>query len=166
MNYCGTRTGYNLHIKNNEDKCDACKKAQSDYWKLYKNKNSEKIKQTYSIYYSKNKEKIKEKGIRYHKNNPHSSRENERRRRARLKKSIVIKYSEQDVLNIYGTDCYLCKNKIDLSASRKQGFGKWEMGLHIDHVIPISKGGGDIIENVRPSHALCNLKKNDKIIKS
>ncbi|MQS40019.1 HNH endonuclease [Streptomyces katsurahamanus] len=30
---------------------------------------------------------------------------------------------------------------------------------HIDHVTPISKGGGDVITNVVPSCAPCNLDK-------
>jgi len=33
------------------------------------------------------------------------------------------------------------------------------MGLHIDHVMPLSKGGPDTLENVRPAHGSCNVKK-------
>jgi len=35
-------------------------------------------------------------------------------------------------------------------------------GLQIDHVIPIVKGGPDTLNNVRPAHGLCNIKKKDK----
>jgi 5-methylcytosine-specific restriction endonuclease McrA len=31
--------------------------------------------------------------------------------------------------------------------------------LHIDHVYPLSKGGLDTLENVRPSHGKCNIVK-------
>jgi len=33
----------------------------------------------------------------------------------------------------------------------------------VDHIVPISKGGNDTIENVRPSHGLCNLRKGSSI---
>jgi len=36
--------------------------------------------------------------------------------------------------------------------------------LHFDHVIPLSKGGPHAAENIRPSHALCNLRKGARLI--
>ena len=38
-----------------------------------------------------------------------------------------------------------------------------ESGLHIEHFIDIALGGPDTLENVRPSHAWCNLTKAPKI---
>lgn len=35
--------------------------------------------------------------------------------------------------------------------------------LHADHVIPLSRGGPDNQENVRPSHAACNQAKGDSL---
>ena len=68
-------------------------------------------------------------------------------------------------MELYGTNCYLCNDPINLQAARRVGKADgWEQGLHIDHVIPISKGGSDTLDNVRPTHALCNLSKNDKLI--
>jgi 5-methylcytosine-specific restriction endonuclease McrA len=68
-------------------------------------------------------------------------------------------YSDADVLSIYGLDCHICKTPIDLNAPRQVGQNGWEKGLHIDHVYPLSKGGLDTIENVRPSHGKCNIIK-------
>ena len=99
----------------------------------------------------------------YHKNNPHKSRENRRRRRATELNNPSSKYTETQVLEMYGTDCYICGIEIDLDAPRQVGRKKgWEMGLHIDHVIPMVDGGPDTLENVRPSHAKCNLQKGFK----
>jgi 5-methylcytosine-specific restriction endonuclease McrA len=39
----------------------------------------------------------------------------------------------------------------------------WQNGLHIDHVIPIAKGGADILDNLKPSHAICNISKGAKL---
>lgn len=73
------------------------------------------------------------------------------------------KYTYAEVLNLYGTNCHICLDPIDLNAPRNVGRDGWEKGLHIDHVIPMSKGGEDTLFNVRPSHAKCNIIKNDKI---
>jgi 5-methylcytosine-specific restriction endonuclease McrA len=68
-------------------------------------------------------------------------------------------YSDQDVLELYGLECYICKTPIDLNAPRQVGKIGWEKGLHIDHVYPLSKGGLDTLENVRPTHGRCNIIK-------
>jgi 5-methylcytosine-specific restriction endonuclease McrA len=57
----------------------------------------------------------------------------------------------------------VCDVPIDLKVSRRVGIGDWLLGLHIDHLIPIAKGGPDTLDNVRPAHALCNLKKGSKL---
>jgi 5-methylcytosine-specific restriction endonuclease McrA len=42
---------------------------------------------------------------------------------------------------------------------RQTGLKGWENGLQLNHFIPISKGGPDILENIRTIHGLCNLCK-------
>ena len=69
-------------------------------------------------------------------------------------------FSVNTVINTYGSDCHLCGKPIDMKAPRKSGSDGWELSLHIDHVVPLSKGGDDTLENVRPSHAQCNLMKS------
>ena len=106
------------------------------------------------------KEVIRKRNKIYNSLNPHKIRERNRRRRARIRQVEIVPYSEFQVLELYGLLCHICFIEIDLDAPRKQGEGTdWHMGLHIDHVIPISAGGGDTLENVRPAHAICNLRK-------
>jgi 5-methylcytosine-specific restriction endonuclease McrA len=38
-----------------------------------------------------------------------------------------------------------------------------KQGLTLDHVIPLSKGGTDTMDNLRPAHWLCNIKKSNKL---
>ncbi len=82
-----------------------------------------------------------------------------RRRRARLHLVISETYTSEDVIALWGTLCHICLTEIDMEAPRSTKAMGWEVGLHIDHVIPISKNGPDTLANVRPSHGLCNLKK-------
>jgi 5-methylcytosine-specific restriction endonuclease McrA len=72
-------------------------------------------------------------------------------------------FSASMVIMTYGTICHLCNDEVDLDAPRSVGAPGWERGLHIDHVIPLSKGGHDTLENVRPSHGQCNIKKHNKL---
>ena len=80
-------------------------------------------------------------------------------RRLRILENGSSYYSLTQVLVTYGKNCHICNSLIDLKASRRVGVGDWFLGLHIDHLTPIAKGGADTLENVRPSHAICNLKK-------
>ena len=73
------------------------------------------------------------------------------------------RYSFYEVFILHGTDCHICGLPIDFSAPRQSFAPGWEKGLQLDHVIPLAKGGSDHIENVKPSHGMCNLIKGDKV---
>jgi hypothetical protein len=146
---CGTRSGYNRHLRLKENVCLDCKKAQNDYDRKRFYENPE---------------------LKRARNKKHSNLEKKRaswrRREAKRKGNIVEKYLDSEVLKKYGTKCYICKTEINLNASRRSGIGNdWENGLNIDHVIPISLGGSDTLKNVRPTHVICNLKKGSKVDK-
>ena len=97
---------------------------------------------------------------KWRKENLHKYREYERTRRAKRLSNGYEKYSESEVISFYGARCHLCSEEINLTAPRRPGSGEdWEKSLHIDHLIPISRGGPDTLENVRPAHAICNLSK-------
>jgi 5-methylcytosine-specific restriction endonuclease McrA len=118
-------------------------------------------------YHKKNKEAHNAASREYAKNNRDKYNEADRRRRARKLNDgeaySVTPYSELQVLALYGTDCHICNRPVDMSAPRAVGRPGWETGLHIEHVIPLSKGGPDVLENVRPSHGYCNLSKGDRV---
>ena len=145
--------------------------------KEYQLKNLNKIKERTAEYYQKNKDKIKDKSIKHYEankesalirqkiwaqNNKNKIREISRRRKARKLNNYTEKYTEKQVIEKYGTDCYLCGHKIDMLATRLIGQPGWQNSLHIEHVIDIAKGGPDTLDNVKPAHALCNLKKKHR----
>ena len=85
------------------------------------------------------------------------------RRQERILENGYEFYTVTQVLVAYGKTCHICHEPIDLKASRWVGRGDWLLGLHVDHVVAIANGGPDTLANVRPSHAICNLKKGSKV---
>lgn len=129
----------------------------------YRQRSPEVFARKDKKYYEANKQKARESNKQWKLNNPDKvaelNRRKERVRRARKFENGTEVYSEQQVLETYGGICHLCGIAIDLSAPRSAGTDGWENSLHVDHLIPLSKGGSDTLENVRPSHGLCNLQK-------
>jgi hypothetical protein len=132
-------------------------------WRDYYAENKEALKPAREAWQEANKEEILLKKKQYRQNNPDKVRKDTRARRARLLSVVSENYLEQDVFNRWGTDCHICGEPIDLDAPRKVGADGWERGLHLDHVIPLVAGGADIVENVKPAHGLCNLRKSKSV---
>jgi len=65
-----------------------------------------------------------------------------------------------EVVRIYGNDCAVCSEPIDLTLLRTS-----KMGLTVDHWIPLSKGGSDDMSNLRPAHWICNRRKSNSLPK-
>lgn len=125
----------------------------------YRAENSEAIQKTRKIYRTLNRETIRQKDAEYYKKNPEIARRNRERRRARLAGVPFENFTTQQVLDTYGDNCHLCHQPIDLKAPRKPGVAGWEYGLHLDHKTALARGGAHTLENVRPSHGVCNLRK-------
>ena len=151
---CGENaTSYKFHLKKKEPVCDTCKELKNEYARHIYKKDKENNKKKKRDYYYKNLEHSREK-----------TKRKSHRRRTKKFNGIIMPYSVDDVLSLYGALCHICEEPIDLNAPKTVGKGLgWEKGLHIDHLVPISKGGSDTLENVRPAHGLCNLSKGAKI---
>jgi len=92
---------------------------------------------------------------------------NQQTYRQQVRKYIAIKrgvahenWTENQLIQTYGSDCYICNNAIDFNAPRR-GKGS-EYSFWPDHVIPTSRGGSNTIANVRPCHRTCNEHKGRK----
>jgi 5-methylcytosine-specific restriction endonuclease McrA len=138
---CGTYAGYRKHHNQKTKPCIDCLVAMRAYSKTRYQKGGV-FRQ--AKYRARNLEAVQAR-----------ERSKNRRRRA----SITSDYNELQVIATYGINCYLCDLEIDFMAPRKCGVAGWEHGLHIDHLVPVSRGGSDTLENVRPTHGLCNLQK-------
>ncbi len=65
--------------------------------------------------------------------------------------------SHEQVVSQYGNVCHICQEPIDIKLPRTS-----RLGLTVDHVIPLSKGGTDTMDNLRPAHWICNNRKSNK----
>jgi 5-methylcytosine-specific restriction endonuclease McrA len=83
---------------------------------------------------------------RYREAHPDVIRLGRARRRAREYAADHEPYNRTDIFAAYGNTCAYC----DAPAE------------HLDHVVPISKGGADAPHNLLPACAPCNLSKSDK----
>lgn len=87
--------------------------------------------------------------------NPDRARELWRRqagRRKALKLQQFIEDVDSSVVyQMHGGMCGICKQFVP------------EDDFHVDHVIPLSKGGMHGYINVQPAHPLCNLRKGDRV---
>lgn len=75
------------------------------------------------------------------------------RRRARILETTREPVDYSAILAEYGMVCHICAVEIP-----------GVQDLHFDHVIPLSKGGAHAMDNIRPSHARCNLSKGAKLL--
>ena len=144
--------------------------TNAEYQKAYYWANRERVlaiaRKASAKYLAANKEKEAERKRLYKQKNRAKVALVETNRRARKMSLAGERYTLEQVFDKWGTNCHLCQEPIDLTAPRRVGRKGWEKGLHIDHVISLSNGGSDALDNVRPAHGSCNVKKGnrDKIL--
>lgn len=75
------------------------------------------------------------------------------RRRAQKAGAQVEVVDYEKILVTYGMTCWICRHPI---ADRGD--------LHMDHMIPLARGGKHAYGNIRPAHAACNMHKGARIL--
>lgn len=145
---CNTCDNWIMHPKIKEITCLDCKTARKKLTeKLYTLKHAEKRRAIAKQWALDNPDKIRARNRRY------------KARKLACKTSV---YTEKEVLDLHGFNCHICLEPIDANAPRTTRLKGWEKGLQIDHVVALSQGGSDTLQNVRPAHGLCNLNKGGK----
>lgn len=144
-----------------------CKECYSKNNAKYHKDNYSKIKVSQKKYYNSNKKKILDYLSDWRKNNASKVKTYEKKSRDNHKKEKLIwtnnrrmkirglggSFTLQEwagVLDKYNHTCLCC--------------GRKDLKLSPDHVIPVSKGGSNTIDNIQPLCISCNCKKNDKYI--
>ena len=111
-------------------------------------------------HYQENTESVKLKSRLWQINNRDKRRAIRRTERAKLAGVLNDRWTDDQLISAYGTNCYICNKAIDFDAP-KRGEGS-EKSFWPDHLIPLSRGGDNVIANVRPCHRKCNENKARK----
>lgn len=144
--------------------CKKCHNVASLRW----NKNNpERVRQNFISYIAENLERVVSNTREWRKNNPEKYKSQKKRwyeknldknnlyvqnRNARIKHSGGKITPEEwgELKRKYGYMCICCR--------------RTDVNLAMDHVIPLSLGGANVIDNIQPLCKSCNSRKNTKII--
>lgn len=102
------------------------------------------------------RERPKEKKKRY-------NQQTDKNRRRYARENGRKSYTRVSILERDDYTCHLCGERVDTSAPHDNRSPGWERYPHLDHVIPLSKGGSDTPDNVKTAHARCNIDKRDSV---
>lgn len=137
-----------------KEKYPLLKEERQKYLKEYYLKNKDKLLEKAKSYFNENREKIKQYKACWSKTesgiiNKKKSKANRRER----EKSGTITTNDVKSLLAKNNKCYWCGIKIDIKTSKS---------YHLDHYVPLAKGGTNTIENIVLSCCKCNLLKKAK----
>lgn len=131
---------------------DANKEQITKRKRAYREANKEKIAEYRRAYDDANKMEIAEYMRAWQKANPESVRSALHRRRAR-KQGAEGSHTKEDIHQQYKTQrgkCYYCKCEVGDK-------------YHVDHVVPLARGGSNGPENLVIACATCNTSKGAKL---
>lgn len=124
--------------------------------RAFMKRHPEKARAYQARYYQKNREVILKKIAQWHARNPESRQATFGKRRAAIRSvdsdpTKIIRTWMRRIRMAKVVKCHWCGVKV---SGRK---------CHIDHVIPLSKGGGHTVTNLCASCPPCNQKKFTKL---
>jgi len=123
-------------------------RGRTDEAKAYRVRNSERNNAYSAEYHLRNAEAIRERKRVYDAQNRDKGRAREERRRARKLQAGIFLVTDKDINKLLKQSCIYCGEKSE----------------HIDHVIPLARGGRHSIGNLAPACAKCNQTKHSKFV--
>jgi 5-methylcytosine-specific restriction endonuclease McrA len=112
--------------------------------------NRERVAEYQRVWYGENRDKRLEQARIWAQDNPHLVRKYNATRRALKLDQFIEEVDPQVVYQDHGGCCGICKEFI-------------EGDYHIDHIVPLSKGGMHGYINVQPAHPVCNMRKGARL---
>lgn len=136
----------NTYLYKGARQCKKCRGVRVAEW--YERNRDQRVVEL-RAYYERNRDRVLAANRHWVEENPERalliSRVKKHRRRAA---GTLTVEDWQSVLSLYGDCCLACGAD----------------GVTIDHVIPISQGGSNTVDNVQPLCGTCNTKKATKTI--
>jgi 5-methylcytosine-specific restriction endonuclease McrA len=133
-------------------RCINCLKSHN---RQYYIENADKIKLNSRKWYRENQERALAKARKWQSENLKVISQIKRRSRLKRKEKLILagSYTQQEwntLVEKYGGFCLRCFKK--------------DVPLAADHVVPVSKGGANTIDNIQPLCGPCNSRKFVQVI--
>jgi len=112
------------------------------YMAQYRDANRERIHATQAKYRVANADKIRA----YHAK--HNWRYRSERRARERNAHRVERFDRAEIIERDGQRCHLCGKRVPLK------------DIHLDHLVPLSKGGAHAPDNIAVAHSTCNLRRH------
>jgi 5-methylcytosine-specific restriction endonuclease McrA len=125
--------------------------AYADRGRAYYAANKERLRASNRAWIQANRERYRAASREWRKRNALLRKEAEMRRRARMRGNRVTKADYEAILVEHGMFCHICSLVI-----------VDESDLHFDHVVPLALGGPHSPDNIKPAHAICNMRKGGR----
>lgn len=155
--------------------------AQPNYTSLSEEERKARHREYCRVYREKNRELIRWSSARWQANhrkqNPQKVKKSLAKWRAKNKDSILeYKRKWKATHRVEEALAQQARNTKTKTKIDKTQICNWETKIcgvcdllidgafHIDHIIPISKGGPHVVSNLQLAHPYCNLSKKDKLL--
>lgn len=122
----------------------------------YRARNKDRIRARGAKRYAENRDKIRAQQDKYKEKNPDKYKEKDRNRRAALR-GAEGKHSAADIMKIFERQRGLC------AGCNARLFKSGANRYHVDHIVPLAKGGSNWPDNVQCLCPTCNLSKGAKL---
>ena len=152
------------------------KERANAYSREYRKNNPEQCRAAIVKWHEENAEYVKEMSAKrreqnrdlmrsymktYYQENSEKWEGFNRKRRALRASQPHEPYTREEVAELHGTVCYLCGGEVDMSLS----WGN-DRSPSMDHLWPLNVPGGpgDVLSNMWVTHAVCNIRKGDRMV--
>lgn len=125
--------------------------------RAYRLANPEKTALKNKKYRTESPGKLKAACQRWKKNNPKKLSDLNRHRRARIAGATVEVFASQEIYERDKWRCGICGEWVN-----SQLVFPTPRSASLDHIIPITKGGGHSRANTQLAHLVCNMRKGDR----
>lgn len=148
-----------------DDYKETARKAQ----KRWRQNHPEEEKQRRKAYYEANREKYRERNRAYHEANRDKHREQMLAYQRNNREAFTVRNANRHARKVKAGGSFTAQEWEALKAyydytCLRCGRQEPEIELTIDHVVPLSQGGRNSIENLQPLCRICNLSKHAKTI--